>query len=83
MPAEIKRVSSSFPFHRTVASVKFNHFGNQVLVNYNNDHIYLFDVDKNYSKYVKMKQAIVVCFFMQHLKLVLTFLIIENGLRKS
>jgi WD40 repeat protein len=59
MPAEIKRVSSSFPFHRTVASVKFNHFGNQVLVNYNNDHIYLFDVDKNYSKYVKMKQAIV------------------------
>eukprot|EP00029_Vermamoeba_vermiformis_P006024 TRINITY_DN2253_c0_g1_i1.p1 TRINITY_DN2253_c0_g1~~TRINITY_DN2253_c0_g1_i1.p1 ORF type:complete len:649 (+),score=104.79 TRINITY_DN2253_c0_g1_i1:386-2332(+) len=58
MPAEIKKVSSSFPFHKTVASVKFNHFGNQVLVNYSNDHIYLFDVDKNYSKYMKMKQAI-------------------------
>lgn len=60
MPAEIKKVSSSFPFHKTVASVKFNHFGNQVLVNYSNDHIYLFDVDKNYPKYMKMKQAIMV-----------------------
>lgn len=59
MPEEIKRVSSSFPFHKTVASVRFNHFGNQVLANYNNDHIYLFDIDKNYSKYVQMKQAMV------------------------